>query len=284
MEYPLAQLTHIAFPQRLLEIPQPPKELWVRGALPKKDLKWLAVVGSRKYSQYGKDACEHLISGLRGYPIVIVSGLALGMDAIAHKAALNAVLPTVAVPGSGLDWNVLYPKSNQSIAKDILSAGGALLSEYAPNTPASPWTFPQRNRIMVGLSHAVLLVEAGERSGTLITARLTHEYNRDLLAVPGSIFSEGSRGVHQFLKLGATPITSPEDILSALDIAPREKESVASILKGDEKRVFELLEKPIERDVLIRTLALPAYEANSLLALMEIQGHIVESNNVLRRA
>ena len=133
--------------------------------------------------------CKHLIEGLRGYPIVIVSGLAYGADAAAHRAALEVGLPTVAVPGSGLDWDILYPRANVGLAREILKAGGALLSEEEPETKAADWTFPKRNRVMAGLSRATLIIEAKELSGSLITARLTVEYNRELLVVPGSIFS-----------------------------------------------------------------------------------------------
>lgn len=166
--------------------------------MPAEDAKWLSVVGSRSCTDYGRQCVRQLISGLRGQNIIIVSGLAYGIDAEAHKAALDAGLTTVSVPGSGLDWKVLYPKANQGLAKQILAASGALLSEFEPMQEARDYTFPQRNRVMVGLSHAVVVIEAKERSGSLITARLTTEYNRELLVVPGSIFSLESKGTHQF--------------------------------------------------------------------------------------
>src|SRR3989344_4795871 len=170
------------FPPLLREIPDAPKKLYVRGKLPSFNSAWLAVVGSRACTPYGRQALRYLIEGLRGYPVVIVSGLAYGIDAEAHKAALEAKLPTVAVPGSGLDWNVLYPRANVNLAREILKAGlsgqgGALLSEFEPNLKAADYTFPQRNRIMAGLCKAALVVEAKERSGSLITARLATEYN-----------------------------------------------------------------------------------------------------------
>src|SRR3990167_161585 len=206
------------FPPLLSEIPDAPKQLYVRGELPPYDHAWLAVVGSRAASAYGRQVCDYLIEGLRGYPVVVVSGLAYGIDAGAHKAALNTALPCVAVPGSGLNWDVMYPKANVNLAKEIIKAGGAHLSEFEPDQKAADYTFPQRNRIMVGLCKATLVIEAKERSGSLITARLATEYNRELLVVPGSIFNETSKGTHQFLKLGATPITEPEDILRVLTL------------------------------------------------------------------
>ncbi|MEK7509758.1 MAG: DNA-processing protein DprA [Patescibacteria group bacterium] len=272
------------FPPLLNEIPDPPERLYVRGKLPPYDYAWLAVVGSRALTSYGRQACEYLIEGLRGYPIVIISGLAYGADACAHKAALNAGLPTVAVPGSGLDWNVMYPRANVNLAKEILKAGGAHLSEFEPEQEARDHTFPQRNRIMAGLCKATLIIEAKERSGSLITARLTTEYNRELLVVPGSIFSATSKGTHQFLKLGATPVTEPADILRALGIEMMDivSPSLRNDLSSTELRILEIIASPCTRDELIATLQLPISDANILLSTMEIKGLIKEELGVLR--
>jgi DNA processing protein len=274
-------------PQQLLEIPQPPKELWFAGTLPSPETVLLTVVGSRKYTSYGKEACEELIAGLRGYDIAIVSGLALGIDTIAHEAAMRAGLRTVAVPGSGLDPRVIYPRANLMLAKRILEAGGALLSEFDPNFRATDWSFPQRNRIMAGLAAATLLIEAGAKSGTLITARLATDYNREVLVVPGSIFSPASYGTHQFLKLGATPVTSSEDVLQALGFTPEEptqQELDFSELSEAERAVMECLTEPRNRDHLIETLDISASDANILLMKMEIAGLIIETPAGLRRA
>lgn len=285
MREDLKLLRGAEIPPLLSEIPDPPKQLYVRGVLPSFEKKWLAVVGSRALTSYGKQACEYLIEGLRGYPVVIVSGLAYGADACAHKAALNAGLPTVAVPGSGLDWNVLYPRANVNLAREIITAGGAHLSEFAPNLKAADYTFPQRNRIMVGLCVATLVIEAKERSGSLITARLTSEYNRELLVVPGSIFSETSKGTHQFLKLGATPVTEPHDILRVLGIETEaQKPATRDDLSFDEAKVLHLLREPLSRDALIAVLQLPISDTNILLSTMEIKGLIKEELGVLRQA
>ena len=285
MDAELNVLSPADFPERLTEIPEPPKQLYVRGTLPDFDLKWLSIVGSRACTPYGRQCVSYLIKGLRGYPVVIVSGLAYGIDAEAHKAALDAGLKTVGVPGSGLDWNVLYPKANVNLAREIVSSDGALLSEFKPDQKAADYTFPQRNRIMVGLSHAVLVIEAKERSGSLITARLTTEYNRELLVVPGSIFSAESRGTHQFLKLGATPVTGPEDILKALGIEARTTATISRAdLSDDEIRVLEIIASPLSRDELIEALSLPIAEANILLSMMEIKGLIVEELGSVRIA
>lgn len=274
------------FPPLLQEIPDRPKRLYLRGELPSPEYKWLAVVGSRACTNYGRQVCKYLIEGLRGYPVVIVSGLAYGIDAESHRNALDAGLTTVGVPGSGLDWNVLYPKANVGLAREILAAGGALLSEEEPDTKTMDYMFPKRNRIMAGLSHATLMIEAKEKSGSLITAKLTTEYNRELLVVPGNVFSEESKGTHQFLRLGATAVTSPEDILVALGIARREGAASLSELRDDlspeELRVFEIIASPRPRDELIATLDLSVSEANVLLSTMEIKGLIVEELGVVR--
>ena len=266
------------FPHRLREIADPPKKLYVQGTLPPEDHKWLSVVGSRKYTNYGKEACEKLILGLAGYPVVIVSGLALGIDALAHRAALDAKLPCVAVPGSGLDPKVLYPSTNRRLADDILKAGGALLSEFEPDFRATAWGFLQRNRIMAGLSDAVLVIEAEQRSGSLVTSKFATEYNRDVLTVPGTIFSSTSTGPHMLIKLGATPITSSTDLLEALGFKPNEKVARDySDCTPEEKKVIALLAEPLSRDDLIDALGIPTNQANALLSFMELKGLIKES-------
>ena len=288
MKDELKRLSPAEFPSLLSEIPDAPTQIYVRGALPQGDFKWLSVVGSRSCTEYGRQCVRQLISGLRGHNIIIVSGLAYGIDAEAHKAALDAGLITVSVPGSGLDWKVLYPKANQRLAKEILNAGGALLSEFDPLQEARDYTFPQRNRVMVGLSHAVLVVEAKERSGSLITARLATEYNRELLVVPGSIFSTESKGTHQFLRLGATAITSSDDILQALGIEkPKGPQSLAALrsdLSADEMKVVEAIATPRSRDDLFALLDMSITQANILLSTMEIKGIIVEELGVIRIA
>lgn len=282
MDHLIRTLFPSEFPSLLREIPDLPTELYLKGTLPQPDTKLLAIVGSRNYSNYGKQLVEHFVRGLRGHPISIVSGLALGIDALAHEAALREGLHTVAVPGSGLGDPVLYPRSNFRLAHRILEAGGALLSEYAPDFQATTWSFPKRNRIMAGMSHATLIIEASERSGTLITARLAAEYNRELLVVPGNIFSENSKGPHQFLKLGATPVTTPEDILEVLHLEKHEiPNSATPPLDSPEQMVLSALTEPTDRDALIRTLALPIDEANVLLMRMELNGLINEQNGLI---
>lgn len=277
-------LTKEQFPQLLQEINDPPKKLHVKGKLPEGDMKYLCVVGSRKFTPYGKEVCKTLIEGLRGQDIVIVSGLALGIDAIAHEAALEAGLTTIAVPGSGLGENVLHPSANRNLAKRIIEAGGALISEFEEDFKATHFSFPQRNRIMAGMSHAVLIIEAEEKSGTLITSKFATEYNRDVLTVPASIFSQSSYGPHMLLRLGATPVRSSEDILEALGLKVEERQQKFKFedLSDRERKVVEILQTPLPRDELVARLELPIQKANVTLSAMELKGIIKESMGEMR--
>lgn len=286
MEFPIREIGPEAFPPLLNEIPDPPTSLTYRGELPPPDLKLLAVVGSRNYTTYGKQVVDHLIRGLRGYPVGIVSGMALGIDSLAHRAALDANLYTLAVPGGGLNDDVLYPRSHVRLAREILASGGGLLSEFEPHFKATPWSFPQRNRIVTGMTHATLLIEAAERSGTLISARLASDYDRDLMVVPGNIFSANTAGCHQFLKLGAIPVTSPEDILDTLGIdreTVRDEQRSSRTYTEDESKVLAALTEPMERDELIRATGIPAPNAAAVLMALEVSGDIAEDDGIIRR-
>ncbi len=289
MSFAVQNVPPEAFPQLLREIPDPPRTLNYRGKLPVHDMKLLSVVGSRKYTTYGKQVVTHLIEGLSGYNVGIVSGLALGIDALAHQAALQHNLYTLAIPGSGLADQVLYPKRHRPLARRILEAGGGLLSEFDPHFTATKWSFTQRNRLMAGIAHATLLIEAAEQSGTLITARLASDYNRDVLVVPGNIFSHNCAGTHQFLKLGATPVTTAEDILYALGIDPQSSLQRVKLfatpenLSPEEKRILETLQEPRDTDTLIRESGLQTQQANVLLVQMEMRGLIVAEGNHYRR-
>jgi DNA processing protein len=274
------------FPKALFEIPEPPKELWIAGEFPKENLIYLAVVGSRKNTTYGREVCEKLISGLKGYPIAIVSGFAMGIDTIAHRTAIKTNLKTVVFPGSGLSEDAMYPKTNIRFMREIIEAGGCLISEFEPDFKATHWSFPMRNRLMAGISKAVLVIEAQEKSGTLITARLATEYNRDLLVVPGSIFSPNSRGINKLLRLGATPITSSDDLLEALGFEkPKEEDKQQKLfqdLSVEEKKIVSMLREPIPRDELIRMMNMPTPAASALLSILEIKEIITEEMGEVR--
>lgn len=269
------------FPKRLQEITDPPKELYLRGNLPPENYKYLCVVGSRKHTDYGKEVCQKLISGFRGFPIVIVSGLAIGIDSIAHRSALTAGLKSIGVPGSGLDPKVFYPSLSRQLSENVLEAGGALISEFEPEFKATAWSFPQRNRIMAGLSDAVLVVEAELKSGTLITSRLANEYNREVFTVPGSIFSKNSEGPHMLIRLGATPVTSSKELLEALGFKQEKAEEKSELKYADcseqELNVVKILGTPMPKDELMAKTNLPIGEINAVLSIMEIKGLIKES-------
>lgn len=272
-------------PRDLLEIPQPPKKLYLWGNLPKKGTICLAVVGSRKATNYGKDAVRKLISGLKGHPIAIVSGLAVGIDLIAHETALEVNLHAIAFLGNGISEEVFYPSSNWNFAKKIVASGGCLISEFSPETKPELYHFPQRNRLVAGISKAVLIIEAEEKSGTLITARLALDYNKDVLAVPGNINSPNSKGTNNLIKSGATPITSSDDILEALGFKI-DKESKQKNLFDDaspeEKKILKILQEPLPRDELIRAMKMPTGVANATLSIMEIKGLIKEEMGEIR--
>jgi DNA processing protein len=276
-----------SFPILLLEIPDLPEKLYYRGKLPDfENSKFLAVVGSRKYSDYGRNVCEKLISKLSGYDIVIVSGLALGIDGIAHASALKAGLKTIAVPGSGIADSAIYPATHFQLAQNILNAGGCLMSEFDPTQKAAPYMFPQRNRIMAGLSHATLIIEAEEKSGTLITGRLAMEYNRDVLTVPGNIFSENTKGPHRLIRDGATLIRNADDILEVLNLK-KEDEAIEvefADCSEEEIQILEILTEPISRDDIIEILDIPTSKLSSLITSLEIKGLVKESLGKLYRS
>ncbi|MBU3668908.1 MAG: DNA-processing protein DprA [Candidatus Taylorbacteria bacterium] len=247
----------------LQEIPDMPKKLYIsgnKGLLTLRNHTYICIVGSRRYSEYGKLACIELLHALKGYPVVIVSGLNLGLDKIVHETALSLNLPCIAVPASGLNDDVLYPRDNLNLSKQIREQSGLLISEYEPNQRASPWSFPMRNRIMAGLSHATLIIEAEKDSGTLITARLALEYNRDVLAVPGPIFSPTSEGTNSLLKNGAIPICTGEDLLVALRLKEamliREASEVEHLLNrctSEELEILHFLKSPRTRAEIYET-------------------------------
>lgn len=282
----IKKLSPEEFPAALREIADPPETLYLEGELPGEDFIYLTVVGSRKFSEYGRQAVEKIIGDISGYPITVVSGLAIGIDTVAHRTALVAGLKTVAVPGSGLDRTVLHPHSNRRLADEIIARGGALLSELEPLCPAGVHTFPRRNRIMAGISRAVLVIEAGNRSGTLITTRLALEYGRDVFAIPGSIFSPASSGTNRLIREGAAVITSAGDLLAELGFERPENEGVKidpAELSATERRVYEILSvENLARDELVVKLGLPISETNSLLAAMEIRGWIKEAGGEIR--
>ena len=271
------------YPSRLREIYDPPPVLYTRGELLPQDEMAITVVGTRKCTSYGKEVTRKIVRELVENGFTIVSGLARGIDTIAHKIALEAGGRTLAVLACGLD--IIYPGENLQLARGITKSG-ALLSEYPLGTKPKPEHFPRRNRIMSGISLGVLVVEAKERSGALITAEFALEQNREVFAIPGSIFAPSSRGTNQLIKEGAKLVQTVEDILEELNpcIIPQQPSIQPSLpfLPEDqrEQKILSLLsEGPLHIDELCRRSGIPAGEMASLLTMLEIKGVIREMGN-----
>jgi len=263
------------YPKLLKEIPDLPAVLYVKGKILPEDEIALSVVGSRKYSSYGQRITEDIVYNLAKNKLTIVSGLALGIDALAHKAALEAKGRTIAVLGCGLDQ--IYPVSNTRLADKILQSGGAIMTEFPLGTIPFRSNFPIRNRIIAGLGLGTLVVEAAIDSGSLITARAALDYNREVYAVPGSIYAETSEGPNKLLKIGAKLVTDADDILSDLQIDQKSAQKQAQTIIADspeEEILLKLLKKPKLVDELIRGSKLPPALVNSTLIMLEMKGMI----------
>lgn len=268
-------LTDKSYPRLLKEIPDPPALLYIRGKILQEDEIALAVVGSRKYSPYGERVTGDLVYKLAQNKLTIVSGLALGIDALAHIAALEAKARTIAVLGCGLDQ--IYPVSNTRIADHILQSGGAIISEFPIGAIAQKFTFPIRNRIIAGMSLGTLVIEGAIDSGSLITAEAALTYNREVFAVPGEIYSEISAGPNRLIQMGAKMVLSADDILNELDITQRHIENEAQQIIADspnEEILLKLMQRPIIVDELIRTSKMPSSLVNSTLIMLEMKGMV----------
>lgn len=266
------------YPKLLKEIHDPPETLYVCGTLPwikDSDLWSIAIVGTRKPTEYGKTIARQFADDLAAAGAVIVSGAAIGIDSEAHRGALKARGKTVAVIGSGMDRDSFYPKSSWSLAEAIIKEGGAVISEYAPGTPALPHHFLARNRIIVGLSQGIILVEAQERSGTQATARFALEENRDLFAVPGSIFSLTSRGPNRLIKEGATPLLASEDIFEFYGKKKYSNESEETF-NGLEAVIIEALREPASFDDLVRIAKTEVGTVQATLSLLLLHEKVIE--------
>jgi DNA processing protein len=270
-------------PPLLRAIHDPPRRLYVRGNA---DLELLqrisvAVVGARACSAYGAHVARMLGAGVASAGGIVVSGLARGIDAEAHRGALEAGGATVAVLGCGIDRD--YPAVHTQLARRIVDRGGLIVSEYAPGVEPAPWRFPARNRIIAGLSAATVVVEARERSGALITADFALEEGRDVLAVPGEIINALSAGTNALLRLGATPATSVDDVLEAVGLAG--VDAGLADVDGDAAAVLtRLRDAPAGADELARTTGLDAATIAAALAELELAGAAVEAEGVYRVA
>ena len=237
----IACLSSAQYPIALRNIYQPPSPLYYRGAMPEPDALMIAFVGSRKMTDYGRKATEHIISGLADQNITIISGLAYGVDAHAHRCALKYGLKTIAVLGGGIDDKTIYPKEHLNLAKEIIAAGGAIISQFPPGTIPMPRNFPVRNTIIAGMSRATVIIEADFKSGARITGKLALAENRDVFALPGNIFDQQSRGTNDLIKQGAAPITSAEDILRmyGLKKEPKTKGQILDGLAENEQKILK---------------------------------------------
>lgn len=282
----MRQLRKVEFPPLLREIPDCPKVLYLRGELPKKELKLLCVVGSRSCTPYGRRMTQKLIAGLAGYPVAIVSGLALGIDGEAHKAALDVGLAVVAVVPSSGDDTSLYPSTNRPLAQRILALGGAIVSENKPPWKAHLHDFAARNRIMAGMSLATLIIEAGEKSGTLITARLALDYNREVLGIPHELGRESGAGVNRLLREGATLVRGSDDLLQVLGIKPSDKPVQMPLpvdLSEAEAKVLHVLTEALVKDELVELAEMSAQDTNIALSSLQIRGLVVERLGKIER-
>ncbi len=267
------------YPALLKEIPDHPGLIYTRGSFDWQSTRPLiAIVGSRKHSSYGVQVATQIATDLTRAGYVIVSGMAFGIDSVAHKAALTAPGDTIAVLGSGIDDNAITPVTHLGLAKNIM-AHGALLSEYPPGTPPSQGSFPMRDRLIAGLTVGTLVIEAGEQSGSLITAHCALDYNREVFAVPGSIFSPYSIGTNALIKRGAKVVTGIQDILEELGDHTRTttqstlRDEMLTTLSDAEKQLYHVLtEEPIHVDKIIKASRLTTQEASALLTILEMKG------------
>jgi DNA processing protein len=266
------------YPKLLKETYTPPALLYYRGALPHPTDFCLAVVGTRKITQYGKQVTTDLVSNLAQNQITIISGLAIGVDGLAHQTALDNQGKTIAVLGGGIDKNTIYPAANRYLAEKIIGSGGAIISEYAPKTLPTKFNFPARNRIISGLSLGSLIIEADVNSGALITAQFALEQNREVFAVPGSIYSENSQGANKLLKQGAKLVTCAQDILEALNLEQIQNvianQKISPDTKEEEILLKFLSKEPAHIDILVKKSQLKTAVVSSTLAMMEVKSKV----------
>lgn len=261
------------YPRRLKDIEQPPPVLYVRGRLMEDDFWAVAIVGTRRVTAYGRQVTEEIASFLAANGITIVSGLARGVDAIAHQSALRAGGRTLAVLGSGVDR--IYPPEHTRLAQQII-AQGALLSDYPPGTAPEAANFPPRNRIISGLSMATVVVEAGETSGALITAQFAADQGREVFAVPGNILAPQSKGTNRLIAQGARPLLSAQDLLDILNLTrTQEQHQARQVLPANDVEaslLAVLSHDPLHVDEICRQTGLPVERVAAALTMMELKG------------
>ena len=272
------------YPKLLKEIYDPPFCLFVRGEIDENSFN-LAVVGTRKFTLYGKQVTEELVHNLSNNGITIVSGLALGIDGIAHDSVIRNNGKTIAVLGTGIDKQHIYPAAHKLLAEKIIEKGGAIISEYPPGGLPNKYTFPRRNRIIAGLSLGTLIIEAPESSGALITAQSSLDNNREVFVIPHNINRLTGVGPNNLIKMGAKIVTNYQDILDELNLQDikqyvTNKEIIPD--SEDEAKVLSTLSKePIHIDDIIKKIELPSHKVNSTITLMEMKGKVRNLGNMM---
>ncbi len=273
----LISLKDSHYPSLLKEIFHPPYILYYRGHLDIFQLPSIAIVGARKCTSYGSQIAQKLAQELVQSGVIVVSGMALGIDSFAHFGALEKQGKTIAVLGNGLDDTSIAPRTNFNLSRQIIEKG-ALLSEYPLETSASPLTFPARNRIIAGLTQGTIVIEAGIKSGALITAKMALEYNREVFAIPGSIFSPQSLGTNNLIRQGAKLVTSLKDILEELKFTQKfslKKSPLKKPTNQTEETILKTISnEPIHIDKIAKLVKLQTADINAILSLMEIKGWI----------
>lgn len=280
--------------KKLLEIKDYPARLYVEGnveLLNREDYKILCVIGSRKCTSYGRDVVEYLLANIKNEKIIILSGLALGIDGHAHKQAMHNGLYTISIPGSGLDRSIIHPQTHSNLADEIIDRNGLLISEREPKFKATIWSFPSRNRIEAAIADAILIIESEAKSGTQITARLALEYNKNIGVIPGSIFSPMSVGTIKLWHEGAMPVCDANDIHELLGMKNNptlfdnmnNSASDNSNLNNEEKIIMELLTEPLNKEKLIALSGLEFSIALINIITLEGKGYIKEEWGEVRR-
>ena len=274
MEIQRIDISSAEYPARLRNIPDPPKQIYCKGNLDLLKAGSIGVVGSRKYTIYGKNVALMIGRRLAESGVTVTSGLALGIDAFSHEGALEAGGKVIGVLGSGID--AMAPRRNYSLMMKGLENGGLVVSEYPPEYPAESWTFPARNRIISGLSDAVVVVEADMNSGSLITARHASEQGRTVYAVPGNINSRSSIGCNLLIRDGAVPLIVIDDLIRDIGAVPKKTDGSLAGLDDDEKKIFEAVRKMsgATMDEIIRETGFDPQLAGSLVTVMEIKGAV----------
>lgn len=264
------------YPSNLLDIDSPPAALYYIGANPEEwlDRPKVAIVGSRKATAYGLSVARQLSSQLASSGVVIISGLAFGIDSAAHQAAIEAGGITVAVMGTGLDQ--IYPVSHLQLAKDMTASGGSLLSEYPAGSPTYRQHFLVRNRLISGLADAVIIIEAARHSGSLHTARFGLEQGKTVMAVPGNIDRPSHEGCNNLIKSGAVPVTGVEDVFLALGISPKRRQSQKSLrLPPEEQLVYGYIRQSVaDQEALAEATKIDPANLNRILTALELGGVI----------